>query len=1272
MKPMSIVVMRLLSVTLITALVYGPFAIPTSYADEAITATSTAPIEGSAIEDRTSIDERISERGADNNAPVINPHEDVTVDAVSDSGAFVSYELPATEDGVDGTGVASCTPPSGSEFSIGTTTVTCTVSDSAGNLAEPVTFNVIVQRIQIPANEEIATTTASTTPSRSEGDPAVSTTTPDTGTGDGQSATTTPEVPDNSGGRMPDEQTATSTPTTTTDTNPNASSTSSANSADVPDEESDTDNTNFENITNGPGIPGPDDPRPIIDASATTTESGATEPLVLAIATSTDGTGSKIGGTVFTGNAVASTTIKNVLNITRSNVDGPGISNSSIIKSEADNEGDLMTSDETIAYSGDNRGEGGEGLATIRTGRAVSTAEVINVVNTNFFNSKGLILFLNPMQGDGLDLRDVDLSYFSGGGPGASPTQFGCTILTCLNSAALSVLNKNVATVDNDVYVRAATGANAATSTKTGGVNIETGNAYASANVLNLVNTNFINSDYLVLSFSNFGDLNDDIVLPDSDFFDELLENGNSLPELNSSSYVVNNKNDENFTGTTTTYAITGENLATTTGEGHGEIFTGAAKTSANSYTAANQTRVGGASVALIFRVSGNWSGTVKGLPDGLTWQRTEYGIEITSTGNGALPGTSQGVYNSSAFIASSTNEATLRTNVDVWAETGKNIAVTEHATGTIKTGDAYSSANVVNMVNTNIIGRKWIFASFNIFGDWSGDIDFGGHSPNLKVDAAAETQTSIAPSSEVSYRFTVANNGAADSSNVILAATYDKNMLIYVRGNTPSTETTTGTKWNLGTLAPGESKIVTATTRVLARGLPAGVSISVPLTATVSGVERDQNDGDNTSRAFITVTAQGASTGDTDTNPRDDDRGRTDTGNGGGGAPPPGGGGSPPPSGGGSPPGGGGSPPGGGGSPPGGGGSPPSGGGNLPGGGGAPPQNEGGSGKPSNPNPGGQGLAALGGGGGGGGGGVANGRPGERTVDPNVTISKTASVSTSTAPANIDYKVVVRNDKQSGPAYTGLLSDTLYDSKGAVMYNRAWNLDTIEPGDEITLTYTVAFGTTTLPGKYKNVAKVTAYINYSKLPYANPMIPAEATDIVEFESNGQVLGAATSTIPTITGENISKTGSCAPLLNSPLRSGSPNKAEVIKLQTFLNAQGFTLPATGFFGPLTVSAAKAFQRKYASEILVPVGLSSPTGLVYSSTIRKINSLACGGVEPTSATTPVSSAAPSAKAPIAPAKAKTPAKPKSKTTEATTKVDNSALLNRLGGWLSKFR
>ena len=55
---------------------------------------------------------------------------DVTTDATSPSGAAVSYALPtATDEDGPATASVSCSPPSGSTFAIGTTTVSCTATD---------------------------------------------------------------------------------------------------------------------------------------------------------------------------------------------------------------------------------------------------------------------------------------------------------------------------------------------------------------------------------------------------------------------------------------------------------------------------------------------------------------------------------------------------------------------------------------------------------------------------------------------------------------------------------------------------------------------------------------------------------------------------------------------------------------------------------------------------------------------------------------------------------------------------------------------------------------------------------------------------------------------------------------------------------------------------------------------------------------------------------------------------------------------------------------
>ena len=188
-------------------------------------------------------------------------------------------------------------------------------------------------------------------------------------------------------------------------------------------------------------------------------------------------------------------------------------------------------------------------------------------------------------------------------------------------------------------------------------------------------------------------------------------------------------------------------------------------------------------------------------------------------------------------------------------------------------------------------------------------------------------------------------------------------------------------------------------------------------------------------------------------------------------------------------------------------------------------------------------------------------------------------------------------------------------------MYTRSWQLDTIAPSDEIDLTYSVNYATSTTPGLYHNVARVSGHMGDPNpaLGYAMPDVTADGD--VEFVANGMVLGDSTSTLPSIAtssvmlnSKNASSTpaGPCTPLITVYLRPGSGNPSEVKKLQGFLNTQGASLPLTGYFGPLTLKAVKNFQNTYASDVLAPVGLSQPSGLVYSMTQRKINSLVCGG------------------------------------------------------------
>jgi hypothetical protein len=81
----------------------------------------------------------------DTTAPVIAPHADVNSSLQNAAGKKkLDYSIPSTTDAVDGAGIATCTPPSGSLFPFGDTLVTCTAVDSHGNVATPVTFTIHV------------------------------------------------------------------------------------------------------------------------------------------------------------------------------------------------------------------------------------------------------------------------------------------------------------------------------------------------------------------------------------------------------------------------------------------------------------------------------------------------------------------------------------------------------------------------------------------------------------------------------------------------------------------------------------------------------------------------------------------------------------------------------------------------------------------------------------------------------------------------------------------------------------------------------------------------------------------------------------------------------------------------------------------------------------------------------------------------------------------------------------------------------------------------
>lgn len=79
----------------------------------------------------------------DTTAPVIFDIDDISIITTDQSGSVVEFSIPTAIDDTDGPVDVLCDYNSGDHFDVGTTTVTCTASDSPGNCAEK-SFDIVV------------------------------------------------------------------------------------------------------------------------------------------------------------------------------------------------------------------------------------------------------------------------------------------------------------------------------------------------------------------------------------------------------------------------------------------------------------------------------------------------------------------------------------------------------------------------------------------------------------------------------------------------------------------------------------------------------------------------------------------------------------------------------------------------------------------------------------------------------------------------------------------------------------------------------------------------------------------------------------------------------------------------------------------------------------------------------------------------------------------------------------------------------------------------
>src|SRR3989338_1809204 len=317
-----------------------------------------------------------------------------------------------------------------------------------------------------------------------------------------------------------------------------------------------------------------------------------------------------------------------------------------------DNEGVVENEATTTAATGENNASS-TSETEITTGDAYASANVVSVVNLNLVESNGFLYLLNNFL---QSLGHIDLRLFT---PSETPPDNPCGTPTCDDLAStLSVETENDALISNVVIVRSSTGSNSATGSD---ALINTGNAYAGANVVNIANTNIINSNYLLFAFNNFGGWDGDLIFPNSDFFSSFFTSSFLGGGAN-----VSNTNSANIENEVETSAETGENGA----EGDGSLIeTGNALAGSNVTNVVNTNLFNSPTFFVVFRIFGNWNGSVFNAPEGISWVETPSGLELFSTDQDSENNmVSDGNMD---LDVETNNTANIRNNVKVFAISG-------------------------------------------------------------------------------------------------------------------------------------------------------------------------------------------------------------------------------------------------------------------------------------------------------------------------------------------------------------------------------------------------------------------------------------------------------------------------------------------------------------------------------------------------------------------------------------------------------------------------
>lgn len=447
----------------------------------------------------------------------------------------------------------------------------------------------------------------------------------------------------------------------------------------------------------------PQTPDPAPDTTADTTE--ALNPTATTVAPETTATDSEPGLTALPAAAETSSLEEEQL---PENTSTPVEDEPDIIQETAVNQVEVIQS-----TTGDITATKNRSLGDATTGDATAATNAVNIIQSqsSLSDDGKFLTFVTNIQGDVYGDILID------------PAKLGTLANQSTDTEPIDVNILTNQTLNNNLTVSADTGNIALTDNRRVG-NVKTGTADAVANVVNVLNSAIAAQQSFLGIINIYGNLNGDILLPEG-FIDSLIANNTpsttlSTDELENEALRSQFKAVQTINNNVGLSATTGSVTAEDTRR-IGDITTGNANTNLTIFNLAGANVSAANSLLVFVNVLGEWVGFIINSPTG-----------TTAAALGGGPGSFIPVQ-----VDASTN-STINNNINVSASSGDVSLIRNRKVGNVQTGNATASANILNIINSQLSMSQWFGILFiNVFGTWHGSFGVNtayGGGPTVKA----------------------------------------------------------------------------------------------------------------------------------------------------------------------------------------------------------------------------------------------------------------------------------------------------------------------------------------------------------------------------------------------------------------------------------------------------------------------------------------------------------------------------------------------------------